>query len=126
MDAKRKALGLVSRANGGVDNTWCSASYDNMMPCGAPIDKRNKGQAYQDNLGYWWCPEHRNRGWLLDWGVAHSYPLIRFRGEDGAHYAIGGDKKDPELWKAAILMGNEKAIEAAVKYVQSHLNQEAM
>jgi hypothetical protein len=76
---------------------------------------RPKSEMYQDACGYYWCNEHKHRGALLTWAQQHGYPAIEFTGPE--HYAIGDPDyphENEKLWKAAILMGKEDAIWAAI------------
>lgn len=81
------------------------------------LSKFPKEQIFQDKAGSSWCPEHRNRGELMNWAVEHNFPAIQFTGQ--MRYAIGVDrhKHNDGLWKAAVLTGSDDMIRAAIQSV---------
>lgn len=104
---------LTSRASG-IDNTWCSAYLDNGLPCPAELKKNNRDGATSDRLGGWWCNEHKNRAWLLDYASAHDFPQIRFCDGENNPCAIGNTMKSADLWKMAVAMTRNTVIIAAI------------
>lgn len=110
-----KRIPLTSRGvNSGIDNTWCNAFLDNGLACPVALNKADRGHTTTDSQGYWWCNEHKNRGWLLDYAKEHEFPMIHFSDEDGQRYAIGNNKKDPEMWKMVVPVTREKVVVAAI------------
>lgn len=75
-------------------------------------------EAFKDDTGLVWCEEHKKRGLLLNYGKAHNWPEIRFRGKDGTRYAIGAGN-DEELWKIPAIIGQEVLIDAAIAYLET-------
>lgn len=75
-------------------------------------------EAFKDDTGLVWCEEHKKRGLLLNYGKAHNWPEIRFRGTDGILYAIGAGN-DEELWKIPAIIGTEVLIDSALAYLDS-------
>jgi hypothetical protein len=94
----------------GQDNyfpkTQCSALLDSGRPCGKKMDKSD---AFRDVLGFYWCPVHQDRGWLLNWAAAHNYPKIRC-----GRFAIGNGQH-AECWTIPMLIGHEEMIQEAMK-----------
>ena len=85
--------------------TDCSASNAAGFPCGKRL---LKSDAFCDKAGYYWCEEHKKRGWLMNYGVEHGYPELHF-----GKFAMG-DGKDDELYKIVVVIGSEEMIDAAV------------
>jgi len=83
----------------------CAALNEYSLPCGKLLVKSD---SFCDEAGYYWCEEHKKRGWLMNYGVRHKYPAIHF-----GKFAIG-DGKDADLWKIVVVMGSEEMINAAV------------
>lgn len=81
------------------------------------LKKFPKEQIFQDKAGSSWCPEHRNRGALMNWAIEHDFPAITFTG--AMRYAIGVDKYkgNISLWMAAVLTGSDDMIQAAIQSV---------
>jgi hypothetical protein len=115
-------MSIFNKPSNDLRRTWCNASQDDGMPCNAEIIKM-QSKAYHDSLGFWWCEEHIERGMLLDWAMKHNFPMVEFPGDDGTRYAIGNGKHDADLWKAAVLLGQSKMIQAAI--VALNINQAA-
>ena len=67
-----------------------------------------KSGSFSDQAGYYWCEQHKKRGWLMNYGVEHKYPELHF-----GKFAMG-DGKDEELYKIVVVMGREEMIDAAV------------
>lgn len=78
------------------------------------LDKFPRTQIFKDKTGSNWCPEHRNRGELLNWAVEHDYPAIVFTGQMRYSIGVEGHKHNEGLWKAAVLTGSDDMILAAI------------
>lgn len=63
-----------------------------------------------DTSGYQWCEKHQNRGELLDWGSAHSYPDLQC-----PPYAIGPGRS---CWVAAMTLGINDFVSVALASIK--------
>ena len=106
---------------GHLDKAYCSACHKPGLICaGTPMWKRD---CFHDKTGYYWCEKHANRGRLLNWAKAHDYNAISFVDASGRRYAIGCVGEKPrvleEMWKLAVLCGQDDAIDVAGIYIQN-------
>ncbi len=97
------------------NSVFCYAICLNENP--VHLQKMSRSQTFLDKTGSCWCPEHRNRGELMNWAVEHNFPAITFTGQ--MRYAIGVDrhKHNDGLWKAAVLTGSDDMIHAVIQSV---------
>lgn len=95
-----------------LNSVFCDAICANGTP--SHLQKFLRSQIFRDKTGSCWCPEHRNRGELLNWAAEYEYPAIMFVGQ--MRYAIGveGSKHNGGLWKAAVVAGSDDMIVAVM------------
>ena len=102
-----------------ISTVHCAASSSPVLPCAGV--KMQKSACFHDALGYHWCPEHAERGKLLNWAKEHGYPHIAFVLSDGSRRELGyPDVKQvvsERWWIVAILTGGDEVMEAAARYV---------
>lgn len=116
---RRFSRALSDVRNSGIDNIWCSAFLDDGSACLNELKKNNHEHATQDSQGFWWCNDHKNRGWLLDYAKAHNFPLVQFGTEEFPRIAVGGNTNDPELWTMFVPVTKDATIEAAIVAIRA-------
>lgn len=103
----------VSRRKKPVSNKRASS----IVHCSICTERMKTIDAFKDDTGLVWCENHKKRGTLLNYGKAHEWPEIYFRGQDGTRYAIGAGN-DEELWKIAAILGKEAMIDAVIEKIK--------
>jgi hypothetical protein len=106
---------IAKNRNVMLNSVFCDAICVSSDP--RHLEKFPRKEILVDKMGLHWCPEHRNRGELLNWAVEHDFPAIMFTGQ--MRYAIGVErsKHNDDLWKAVVLTGSDDIIQAAIQSV---------
>ena len=104
---------------GYLEKVFCAACHKPGLICA--VTYMLKRDSFHDKTGYHWCPLHTKRGKLLNWALAHDYRAISFVGSSGKRYIIGDTAAKPrdneEMWKLAVICGQDDAIDAAVQHM---------